>query len=236
MGSFQPTPIRAPRAEVEEQLRQAVGSGELKPGDKLPSEPDLAKLFGVSRSTVREALRSLASSGLVRKTPGSGGGTFVRDFDSDQLGATMSDTMGLLLQIGEIDQDEVAYVREALEAPACRLAALNRTDADLARLRELVDSEKSTTVDDEIVVDLDASFHGCVAQASGNRLLYAFIQAMHNVARPVDRLALSEEVGRRTVKQHIAIYKAIESQDPNAAEDAILEHLSYLATQAALDA
>jgi GntR family transcriptional regulator, transcriptional repressor for pyruvate dehydrogenase complex len=233
MGSFQPTPVRGPRAEVEEQLRQAIALGELAAGDKLPSEPDLAKLFDVSRSTVREALRSLASSGLLRKTPGSGGGTFIREVDSEQLEATMSDTMGLLLTLGELDEDEVAFVREALEVPACRLAAINRTEGDLAELRDLVDSEKEATVADAAVVDLDVSFHGRVARASGNRLLYAFVQAMHNVARPVDYLLLSEDVGRSAVRQHIAICKAIEAQDPDSAERAILDHLAYLRSQAA---
>ncbi|MCA3749647.1 MAG: winged helix-turn-helix transcriptional regulator, partial [Rubrobacter sp.] len=76
--AFKPAPVRRAREQVESQLREAILSGTFRSGDRLPSELELAKSFGVSRTTVREALGSLASAGLISKVPGASGGSFVR--------------------------------------------------------------------------------------------------------------------------------------------------------------
>lgn len=144
------------------------------------------------------------------------------------LGVVLQESMHNLLQLGGIAFAEVAAVRQGLEVPSVRLAALHRTEEDLANLRRIVDAERTASVDDPAVPDLDEQFHGAIAQASGNRVLASFVHALHRETEPVNYLDLSPEVGRTTVRQHQKIMKAIIKQDPDAAEQAIIEHLTYL--------
>lgn len=220
--------VLRPREQVEERIRLAILSGELKTGDILPPEAELARQFGVSRTTVREALRSLTTQRLIYKVPGSRGGNFVQHIDHSSLGSAVIDSVHNLLTIGSIDFTEVAEVRQYLEIPSVRLAAANRTKADLERLRDIVRRQKAASVDDPEVPKLDEQFHTLIAQASGNRVLASFVSALHHETEPVHYLDLSPEVGRATVRQHKAIVDAIADHDCDAAEDAIVKHLTYL--------
>lgn len=220
--------VLRPREQVEERIRLTILSGELKSGDLLPPEAELARQFNVSRTTLREALRSLTTQGLIYKIPGSRGGNFVQSVDHHSLGAVVIDSVHNLLALGSIDFAEVAEVRQYLEIPSVRLAAANRSEEDLDRLRDIVQRQKSASVDDPEVPKLDEHFHSLIAQASGNRVLASFVAALHHETEPVHYLDLSPEVGRATVQQHQAIVDAIAAKDPAAAEVAIVEHLTYL--------
>ncbi|WP_084828304.1 FadR/GntR family transcriptional regulator [Streptomyces griseoflavus] len=220
--------VLRPREQVEEKIRAAILSGELRSGERLPSEAELARQFDVSRTTVREALRSLVSQKLIDKTPGVGGGSFVRSVDHQSLGNLLQESLHNLLQLGNLRVEEVAMLRQYLEVPAARLAAQHRSDEDLAGLQDIVERQKTISVDDPDVPDLDARFHAAIAKASGNRLLASFVHALHRETEPVHYLDLSPEVGRTTVRQHQKIVKAIAASDPDSAEKAVNEHLVYL--------
>lgn len=220
--------VLRPRQQVEEQIKAAIFSGALRSGDRLPSEAELARQFAVSRTTVREALRSLTTQNLIVKTPGAGGGSFVRSADPSTLRSAVGDSVHTLLALGSIAFEEVALVRQHLEVPSVRLAATHRTDDDLTELREILDLQKSISVDDESVPALDERFHGTIARASGNRVLASFVSALHIETEPVHYLDLSPEVGRTTVRQHQQIVRTIDEQDPDAAEAAMVEHLTYV--------
>jgi GntR family transcriptional repressor for pyruvate dehydrogenase complex len=220
--------VLRPREQVEEKIRAAILSGELRSGERLPPESELARQFDVSRTTVREALRSLVTQNLIDKMPGVGGGNFVRSVDHRSLGNLLQESLHNLLQLGSLRADEVAMVRQYLEAPSARLAAEHRSEEDLASLRKIVDQQKTISVDDPEVPELDARFHAAIAKASGNRVLASFVHALHRETEPVHYLDLNPEVGRRTVRQHQKIVKAIAASDPDAAERAVIEHLTYL--------
>lgn len=220
--------VLRPRQQVEERIRAAILSGELQSGQRLPSEAELARQFDVSRNTVREALRSLSTQNLITKAPGAGGGSFVRSVDYHSLGNVISESMHNLLALGTIDFEEVALVRQHLEVPAVRLAAVKHTAEDLEQLRSIVARQKSVSVDDPDVPLLDAQFHTAIAQASRNRVLASFVAALHKQTEPVRYLDLSPEVGHTTVRQHQKIVKAIAEKDPDAGERTIVEHLTYL--------
>lgn len=226
--AFAPKPVQRPRQQVEDQLRQAILSGALGIGKKLPPEAALAVEFGVSRTTVREALRSLASDGLIEKIPGAGGGSFVRSVDHHSLGSELSEDIENLLRLGSIEYHEVVAVRRMLEVPAARAAATRRSDAEMAELEAIVAEGKALSVDDPSVPELDARFHAVIAHASRNRVLAAFVYALHEVTEPVHHLDLNRETGRQTYRQHQALVRAIKKQDPDAAETAMLSHLRYL--------
>lgn len=221
-------PVLRPRQQVEETLRKAVLDGQLHTGDRLPAEAELARQFAVSRPTIREALSALESQGLIRKVPGAGGGSFVQAVDHNALGQVIHESMHNLLKLGGVSFEEISMVRRQLEVPSVRLAALNRTDEDLATLQEIVREELSRSVNDPMIAELDAQFHTTIARMSGNRVLASLMHALHRSSEPLDYLDLSQEVGRETVAQHQRILKAISSKDATAGEAAITEHLDYL--------
>ena len=228
--AFNPSPVRRPREQVESQIREAILSGAFRQGDKLPSETALAEQFSVSRTTVREALRALAADGLISKVPGVAGGSFVQSVDHRSLGAVLGQSLANIVRLGAITHREVQQLRLMLEVPSASLAASERSDADIETLRRIVGREKETTIDDPDVPELDISFHTAVAEASGNRVLASFVAALHRVTRPVSALELSPEVGRRTVRQHVEVVRAIEAGDAQAAGNAMAAHLDYLAS------
>lgn len=226
--AFNPQPVSRAREQVESQIREAILSGTFKRGDKLPSEAELSSDFSVSRTTVREALRSLAAGGLIHKVPGASGGSFVQIIDSSALGGVLSDSIENTLRLGTVKYDEVAQVRSLLEVPSATLAAMNRTEDGVQELRSIVERQKEITFGHPEVPQLDISFHSAIGDASGNRVLASFVTALHTAIRPVLATHLDAETGRNTVRQHAAIVKAIEQGDTKAAADAMQEHLSYL--------
>jgi GntR family transcriptional regulator, transcriptional repressor for pyruvate dehydrogenase complex len=226
---FSPTPVNRLRQQIEEQIRLAVTTGQLVQGQRLPSESALSEMFGVSRATIREALRSLVATGLIFKTPGAAGGSFVRTMGPDELAERFVESMRVMVAVGSADRTEVSSVRELLEIPAARLAALNRTEKDIEMLEQVLESEKHASVDAPGVPILDVQFHTAVARASNNVILTALIGALHLVAQPVRKIPLSAESAQQAVRQHAAIVRSIKEADPDAAELAIRQHLTYLA-------
>jgi DNA-binding FadR family transcriptional regulator len=134
----------------------------------------------------------------------------------------------VLLLVGSAGRDLVAAVREMLEVPASRQAAENRTDEQVSQLHAIIEQQKARSVADADVPALDVDFHGAIAEASGNRILFAMVRALHSVSKPVQHVELSKSAGRETVKQHLDVVRAIEARDPDAAEAAIRRHLGYL--------
>jgi DNA-binding FadR family transcriptional regulator len=188
----------------------------------------LAEDFKVSRSTIREALRGLLEVGLIRTVPGAGGGSFVEYFNHHTLSELVFERLNNTLELGSVSYEEVAGFRNLLEVPSARLAAANRTNEHLLELRNVIDQEKNTTANDPEVEHYNARFHGILAEASGNRVLVAFVNAMHRVAHPLRFIDTTEEVGRQAVRHHIAIAAAVEAQDQERAAVAMEEHLAYL--------
>lgn len=225
---FKARQIMRPRAQVEQQLREAILSGQFAQGEKLPPETELAELFGVSRPTVREALGSLATAGLIRKVPGVAGGSFVNSVTPDSLSQMMQESMDTILRLGSLHIHELTQVRRVLEIPASRWAAHNRTDEHLERLHSVVERQRTTTIDDPDIPSYDREFHTTIGHASGNRLLAAFIASVHDATHPVRYLKITPEVGRCTVKQHMTIAAAIEERNPDKAAEAMEEHLDYV--------
>jgi DNA-binding FadR family transcriptional regulator len=176
---------------VEKQLRDAIVSSTFKRGERLPSEAELSREFQVSRSTVREALRALASEGLISKMPGAGGGSFVQNVDHDSLKSLLSGSLETILKFGSLSIDEINDVRRMLEVPAARLAAKNRTEQQAAELSRLIERQNETAAQverdsrDPELFELGQSIYTLVAEASGNRLLASFVSAMSGVTIPV---------------------------------------------------
>ncbi|UUU19744.1 FadR family transcriptional regulator [Streptomyces europaeiscabiei] len=225
---FRARQVTRPRDQVEQQIREAILEGRFAQGEKLPPETELAKQFGVSRPTVREALGALVSGGLIRKIPGMAGGSFVNTVTPDSLSRMLSESVDTILRLGALDMLELTDVRRVLEVPAARLAARHRSEEQVGELRSIVERQRTTTIDDPGIPGYDLAFHTTIGQASGNRLLAAFIAAVHDATHPAQYLDVTAEVGKRTVKQHMVILAAIETGDEDAAAEAMQSHLDYV--------
>jgi GntR family transcriptional regulator, transcriptional repressor for pyruvate dehydrogenase complex len=220
--------VTRPRAQVEQQIKEAILSGQFGQGDKLPPETQLAQQFGVSRPTVREALVALVNTGLIRKIPGVAGGSFVNSVTTDSLSQTLSESMETIVRLGALNIDELTDMRRVLEIPAARLAAENRAVEHLERLQAIIERQRTTTIDDPEIPSYDLAFHTTIGHASGNRLLAAFIGALHSSTLPARYLDVTPAVAHKTVKQHIAIAAAIEAGNAAGAADDMEEHLDYI--------
>ena len=209
------TPVASKKAgeQVRVQLIDQIRSGTLAVDDRLPSEAELAKAFGVSRSVIREALNSLNALGLTRSHAGKG--TFVAANDV---------TSALLL--GLYRPEDLNEVRRCLEVPVARLTASRRTDDDLARLAELVEAFDATD-DAPSRVEVDSDFHVEIARATGNPLFPKLIGELRQVLQE-QALRASRLPGRANEAraEHRRIYEAIASGDGEAAAAAMDAHLS----------
>src|SRR4051812_27567671 len=171
---------------LADELRADITSGRLQPGERLPAEPELCARAGVSRSTVREALRLLASQHLIVTTRGVTGGSFVAHPDAGKLSEALSTGMVMLRSAAVVDIAQLVEVREAVEAPIAGLAAERHTEADLAALREVLFDPATGQVED--MVRAHAAFHGALAAATGNALFEL-------VTRPLYQLLNGDELG-----------------------------------------
>jgi DNA-binding FadR family transcriptional regulator len=231
---FSAVPVLRPRQQVESQLRRAILDGTIPEGTRLPSETDLASSFGVSRATIREALRSLIEGGLLEKGTGTTSGLYVQSVDHRGLSRIVSNRLGSSLDVGSLTFEEIAMFRDLLETPSARLAADNRTGANLKKLHDIIDEERAVTFDDPIVPELNARFHVEIANATGNRVLASFVAALHQTAHPLAFVSIDAELGRVSVTHHIKIYKAIEAKNAEDADRQMRSHLAYLREHAVI--
>ncbi|HET8601714.1 MAG TPA: FadR/GntR family transcriptional regulator [Segeticoccus sp.] len=218
-STFRPVrPVRLYQRIVE-QVEDALARGELKPGQRLPSERDLVTQFGASRSTVREALRVLESNGVVQSRPGDPNGPEVLPFSPGGLTKQLT----RLARVDELSLAELISSRMILDSSANRLAARLRTDEQLAEIEAAIEAMRSV-IDDgyEQFSEADVAFHEAVARASRNTL----IQICNQVVRDVTLSLISDKIAhahnrkarmRESVRHHQEVLDAIRAGDGPAA-------------------
>lgn len=214
--------------QIAEQLRRAMIEGSLRPGDRLPSEPQLAEGFGVSRPTVREAMKILRGQGVLKTSRGAKGGHFVHHPQTQDLAESLGETYCLWFDIGDISVAEVDEAREVVERACVQLAALRRTDDDIEKMRRLLEKAAHPDLSMEAFLQLEVSFHQAIAIAAKNRLLNLPMQAIHMVRPRTNKLLKRHDRGS-ILEQHLALYEAIADGDPKDAEVAFNNHVSHLA-------
>jgi DNA-binding FadR family transcriptional regulator len=213
---------------VAERLRERVVHGDLQPGERLPNEATLAVDFGVSRATVREALRVLAAQSLIRTSKGAGGGSYVTLPSVDGVSEYVLSSISLLADADDVTLEELLEARELLEVPAARLAAARRTEAELERLRNAIPDEPLRLgTQRQFVYNQD--FHLAVIDGCRNALLAIAAQPVFAVLqRNLARSKLGPRFHRAINEHHRAIAAAIEAGDADAAGSEMYEHLEYL--------
>jgi GntR family transcriptional regulator, transcriptional repressor for pyruvate dehydrogenase complex len=216
-----------PRAsdEIADRLRAHIQDEGLEPGDRLGKEEELARRFGVSRPTVREAIRTLSSAHIVTAAKGRGGGIFVSATPEQGIGRSVTAAVATLLETNAFSIEELLETRVLLEVPLAGLAAQHAGPEEIAELDALVREAAS----DGDVLELDARVHRTIARIAGNRLAGALSEWITDVLlAPLHRLVEPAVVDVVIVDQHQALLRAIERGDPSAAERAMREHLTYL--------
>ncbi len=213
---------------MAERLRALVVDGELQPGSRLPNEAVLAQEFGVSRTTVREALRSLAAQSLIRTAKGAGGGSYVTLPSVDGVSDFLHSSITLMADAEDVTLEELLEARELLEVPAARLAARRRSEAQLERLRATIPDEPLRLGTQEQFV-YNQDFHTVVIEGCGNALLAMAAQPIFSVLqRNLARSTLGRRFHRAINEHHRAIAAAIEVGDAEAAGGEMHAHLEYL--------
>jgi GntR family transcriptional regulator, transcriptional repressor for pyruvate dehydrogenase complex len=224
---------RAERRSVSEQVAESIRGhmqrAGLRPGDRLGREEDLARQFGVSRPTLREALRLLSSSHLIRASKGPGGGIFVAATAEEGIGRSVSDSVASMLSAQSITMDELLETRMLFEVPLVGLAAQRATEDDVERLHAILAEADERPDDGDVVASVDARLHRLLAEIAGNRLAAAFTAWVVEVLQPPLRELVAPAVVESVlVEQHRDIVRAIGRGDPAAAERAMREHLVYV--------
>jgi GntR family transcriptional regulator, transcriptional repressor for pyruvate dehydrogenase complex len=212
---------------LADELRDDITSGRLQPGERLPPEPELCVKTGVSRSTVREALRLLASQHLIVTTRGVTGGSFVSHPDAEQLGDGLATGFTLLTNSPGVGLADLLELRRALEVPAAGLAAVRRTEEQLLEIRSAFFDPLTDDLDTMMVAH--AAFHLAVVKASGNPLFEL-------VGRPLYHASYGEAVTeslpgdywQRIDADHRRLLDLLCAGDAEAATMVAGRHLDYV--------
>ncbi|MGH2345049.1 MAG: FadR/GntR family transcriptional regulator, partial [Chloroflexota bacterium] len=202
---------------VVERIRRAIHLGIYVPGDRLPPERELAPTLGVSRTTLREALRLLEGEGLLESRRGTTGGAFVRE--AARLVLTDS---GLLAQVRAFD--DLLDFRLATECAAARLAARRRADRDLHLMGEALEGIRRNTAID-LFRRADTNFHLAIAAAARNSMLQSAIEDGRAAMFAPLALLDFEVMQTNALEGHRMIVQAIAAADPEAAERAMTTHI-----------
>ncbi len=219
------TPIQSVRVfeQVAEQIEKRILDGELRSGDRLPTERHLAEQFHVSRTAVREAMKILAQKGLVDMRPGRG--TIV----IDGANAAMQDSIDLVmkLRLGEVGgSNNLVEVREILEIEIAALAAARATEKEIAAMREAVKIMDESLDDADAFIAADNRFHEALAQATQNTLIFILVNSIVNLLSEQRKQIFDVEGGpQRGQIHHKRILESVIRRDPQAARDTMRSHL-----------
>jgi len=223
-------PFRGASEQVASLIQHHIQREGLAPDDFLGREEDLAARFGVSRPTLREALKLLASGNLIRANKGPGGGIFVASTAEQGIRRSVSDSIAMMLETGAVTLEQLLEARLLLEVPLAGHVA-NRADAALVeRLRAAVAAEAAADPDDvEALAAADGEVHRTIAAGAGNGIAEALIGWVYEVLQPSLVATLHGAVlHSAVVEQHEALVAAMAKGDPPRAERAMKDHLLYL--------
>ena len=209
--------------EVAKQIHRLILDGSLKPGDKLPPERELAEKFDVSRSSVRDAIRSLELVGLVE--PRQGEGTVVRAVSAESL---INPLTTMLVRKREL-VGELVDVRRMIEPPLAARAAAHASAEEIAYLEDILRRQKENMAQGELSIEEDSEFHYAVATAARNSVVLKVLDVMMDLLRESRERELQVE-GRlqKSLLGHHRILSAIKRHDAAAAEAAMNQHLEEI--------
>lgn len=205
-------------------IRDLINYKNLEPGDKLPSERTLSEKFGVTRSTIREAIQKLEFYGLLNSIPQSG--TFVADIGVIAMNGMIED----ILRLEDPDFKSLVETRILLELKTVRLAALRRTDEDLKQMKDALDAYSNKVRNGEDAVQEDLLFHLAIAKASGNSSMNTFmLMITPEIITNFQKYHVCDDTTAFLgIEEHTNIYEAVRAGEPQLAKQKMKEHFKEL--------
>jgi DNA-binding FadR family transcriptional regulator len=215
--------------QIAHAIRRYIERGGLQPGDRIGTEHELSREFGVSRPTLREGLRRLAGSHLIRVQKGRAGGVFVENTPNAGIGRHVSESIAAMLESESVTLYELLEARIFLEVPLAGLAAERSDETTITALTEAIADAIGNDPASEEFRLADARFHETIAVTAGNDLLVTFTRWILDVLQPslIDHLGHAID-GDQIISQHRGIVRAIRRHQRTAAERAMRKHIEYM--------
>ncbi|MBL8376808.1 MAG: FadR family transcriptional regulator [Burkholderiales bacterium] len=221
-------PIHTRRAfeEIAQAIRDRIDAGQLRPGDKLPAERDLAHQLGVGRNALREALRSLEIAGIVRLQKGVKGGAFIREGDSGRMDQVVAD----MLSLGSITVESLTEARLHIQDLVVRLACERAMRADFQALEANIDRTEMVTKSGDFLARVECSreFYTLLAAATRNPVMSMVVASLTTVLMRFvyDRVAAGGKPQPRLVEKRRQFLDALKARDAVLATDLMKSHLA----------
>ena len=221
-NKIEPIKKRRLSEEVLKELQSMIIDGTYKTGDQLPSERELSELFQVSRASIREALRVLGTLGFLDSRVGVGGGTFVKKISIDALINPFSEILGnekeLIIEMLEF--------RRILETEIARLAALRRTEEDIARMESSLDLMREDIKNGGIGIEGDTAFHDALAAACKNNVFEKMLLMAKGLLVKTRQTTLKlKGQPEKGLQDHIKIFNAVKKGDSKLSLKLMMEHI-----------
>jgi DNA-binding FadR family transcriptional regulator len=228
---FQVVPFSRMSEAIVEQIKNLIRTDRLRPGDRLPSERDLGERMGVSRVTVREALRVLEASGLVEIRVGSRGGAFVTSPTSSKIGSGLAD----LISLSPLTAGEVTEARMVVELGIIPIVVERATEEDIAELRSMVKEHQAALKRGEYSMEMSAEFHVRVAACTHNNAIETLVRTFHGPLLMSLREAqvAAPLMGLRGTTEHRDFVEAVAAHDATQATEIMSRHLRRTARRVA---
>ncbi|SEI46968.1 DNA-binding transcriptional regulator, FadR family [Allopseudospirillum japonicum] len=230
---FRPLVTDSLPKQIAEHLRQAILEGELRAGDRLPTEDELAAQYQVSRPTIREALKRLAAQNLIRSRRGPTGGTFISRPTLEESSESLVSTTMLLASMNEFSLAEIAETRHQLTR-LCMIYACQQQQQGLLEKTHLQQMRQhlqlqEDEMSDEAFCAADVAFHRALVNASGNRMLEFLMYALVEAMQPVANMVVYQFRERQHVIQcHHQMVTALEQGDEVQGKQAVDDLMDYL--------
>src|SRR5919106_4460525 len=220
---FRPVNTGRISEEIVEQIKLAIRAGQVRLGDRLPSERDFAEQFGVSRVSVRDALRILETSGLIEIRVGARGGAYVTAPPSTLVGEGIAN----MLMLSVASPSDVTEARQVFETAIVPLVCDRATEDDLEQLRAICEEQKQALAGGDYSVELSARFHVGLARATHNAAIEMLIESFRGpLLMSLERAKeVAPGMGRSGVREHVAMIEAIRNRDAVRAREIMSRHL-----------
>jgi DNA-binding FadR family transcriptional regulator len=215
--------------QIASSVRDAILRGDIKVDQRLPTEEELARQFGVSRPTIREALKRLAAENLIHSLRGPQGGSLVKRPSPDEVSETLANVLRLLASFGEFTHEDILEARCEFESMCCRIIAGRKGAGRLANMRAELATQRDPSLTDEEFCASDVRFHKALIEATQNAVFQYFLFAISDSLQPITNLVIFRFRKRKIIcDQHQALIDALADCDADAAVVVLQKQARYL--------
>jgi GntR family transcriptional regulator, transcriptional repressor for pyruvate dehydrogenase complex len=229
MAEFRSIVTASLTKQIASSVREAILRGDVKVDQRLPTEEELARQFGVSRPTIREALKRLAAENLIHSLRGPQGGSLVKRPSPDEVSETMANALRLLASFGEFSHEDILEARCEFESMCCRIIVSRKGSSRLANMRAELAAQRNTGLTDEEFCASDVRFHKALIEAAQNTVFQYILFAISDALQPITNLVIFRFRERKIIcDQHQALIDALAEGDAEAAVAVLQKQARYL--------